>query len=70
MSTRIAVTYAATDGSMPESVEVTWEDETPDPDLVHALTGMLITAPRSRHDTALQRALGVPEFPTLNATER
>lgn len=69
MSTRISVTYPATDGSMPESVEVTWEDETPSDDLVHSLLGLLVHAASVRQDAAMQRALGIQKFPTLNATE-
>lgn len=49
MSLRLAVTYPATDGSMPESVELTWDDGS-DPksaDLL-AIVDRLLTAPSMR----------------------
>lgn len=48
MSTRISASYPATDGSAPESVEVTWEDEhrQPSVDELVALIGALANVPR------------------------
>ena len=50
MSLRLAVTYPATDGSMPESVELTWDDGS-DPgsaDLL-AIVDRLLGAPAQRY---------------------
>lgn len=48
MTLRIAVGYAATDGTMPESVEIEWADVLPDPDQVHTLVSLLVRAPAAR----------------------
>lgn len=55
MTVRLSVTYAATDGSMPENVEIEWTDETPDTDLMHALTGLLVGAPGKRRDAIFRQ---------------
>lgn len=55
MSVMLRVTYAGTDGNMPESVEVEWADETPDSDLVQALAGLLVTAPGKRRDEIFRK---------------
>jgi hypothetical protein len=61
VSTRISVTYPATGGSMPENIEILWEDETPDPDLVHSLAGMLVRAPSARNEVTIVDRMGQVE---------
>jgi hypothetical protein len=49
MNLRITATYPATDGSMPESVEVEFTDTAPaDADLTQTVLGMLLRAPANR----------------------
>jgi hypothetical protein len=49
MNLRITATYPATDGSMPESVEVEFTDAAPgDADLAQTVLGMLLRAPANR----------------------
>ena len=49
MNLRIRAEYPATDGSMPESVEVEFTDAAPgDADLAQTVLGMLLRAPANR----------------------
>jgi len=43
---RITATYAATDGSMPESVEIVWETAFPSTVSVQEVVRLLISAPQ------------------------
>ena len=54
MSLRVVVTYPATDGSMPESVELTWDDGS-DPGAVDllAIVDRLLAAPAQRYSVDL-----------------
>ena len=59
MSLRLSVTYPATDGSMPESVELEWQDAIPPARELLPLLNRLLTAPAER--LADTRAESAPE---------
>lgn len=59
---RITATYSATDGSMPESVELTWEGELPPVAEVVAIIGAL-DLPGRRYAEAVSTGNG-PRVPT------
>jgi hypothetical protein len=46
MTVRISVTYAATDGRMPENVEIEWSDEPPSDDVVKVVSHLMAVPDR------------------------
>jgi hypothetical protein len=54
MSVRLSVSYAATDGSMPETVEIEWSDmDESAPGVVLVVLDRLLAAPRDRSQPGL-----------------
>lgn len=54
MTVRLSVTYAATDGLMPESIEIEWQDLSPDAgNVVLAALDQLLDAPLRRRPLPL-----------------
>lgn len=45
---RITATYAATDGSMPESIDIVFETKFPTADAIREMVSMLADLPRQR----------------------
>ena len=45
---RVSATYPATDGSMPETVEVTWETEFPDDEMIQGIIETMCRIPMTR----------------------
>lgn len=58
MTVRLSVTYSATDGSMPENVEIVWEDEAPEPVLLSSIVESLVGAPRLNEWDRIKKAPG------------
>jgi hypothetical protein len=51
---RITATYPATDGTMPESIDIMWETEFPPPEVIQAVVETLGRLPVRRHDALAQ----------------